>query len=134
MARLPVPILVLVIGEGGSGGALGIGVGDVVMMMEYAIYSVISPEGCAAILWGDRSKAEQAAEALKLTAPDLLKLGVIDGIIPEPTGGAHRDPLAAGESLKKCIIENLDMLEKTPIEVLLESRLEKYSKIGSYRL
>jgi acetyl-CoA carboxylase carboxyl transferase subunit alpha len=134
MARLPVPILVLIIGEGGSGGALGIGVGDVVMMMEYAIYSVISPEGCAAILWADRSKAEQAAEALKLTAPDLLKLGVIDGVVPEPTGGAHRNPLAAGERLKHCIVENLEMLEATPIPELLERRLEKYSKMGSYRL
>jgi acetyl-CoA carboxylase carboxyl transferase subunit alpha len=134
MARLPVPILVFVIGEGGSGGALGIGVGDVVMMMEYAIYSVISPEGCAAILWADRSKAEQAAEALKLTAPDLLKLGVIDGIIPEPTGGAHRNPLVAGKTLKECVVENLENLAKTPISVLLERRLEKYSKIGTYRL
>jgi len=133
MARLPVPVLVLVIGEGGSGGALGVGVGDVVIMMEYAIYSVISPEGCAAILWSDRSKAEQAAEALKLTAPDLLKLGVIDGIVPEPTGGAHRNPIAAAESLKKSIVENLDMLEKMPIPVLIEKRLEKYSRIGSYR-
>jgi acetyl-CoA carboxylase carboxyl transferase subunit alpha len=132
MARLPVPILVLVIGEGGSGGALGIGVGDVVIMMEYAIYSVISPEGCAAILWGDRSKAEEAAEALKLTAPDLLKIGVIDGIIPEPTGGAHRNPLAAGESLKKSLVQNLEMLQKKPISVLLERRLEKYSRMGSY--
>ena len=133
MARLPVPILVLVIGEGGSGGALGIGVGDVVIMMEYAVYSVISPEGCAAILWADRSKAEQAAEALKLTAPDLLKLGVVDGIIPEPTGGAHRNPIAAAESLKRCIVENLEMLEKTPVPVLVERRLDKYSKMGSYR-
>ncbi len=128
-----VPILVLIIGEGGSGGALGIGVGDVVIMMEYAVYSVISPEGCAAILWADRSKAEQAAEALKLTAPDLLKLGVVDGIIPEPTGGAHRNPIAAAESLKKCIVENLEMLEKIPVPVLVERRLDKYSKMGSYR-
>jgi acetyl-CoA carboxylase carboxyl transferase subunit alpha len=132
MARLPVPILVLIIGEGGSGGALGIGVGDFVIMMEYAIYSVISPEGCAAILWGDRSRAEEAAEALKLTAPDLLKLGVIDGIIPEPTGGAHRNPLAAGENLKQSIVENLEVLEKTPVSVILERRLEKYSRMGSY--
>ena len=132
MARLPVPILVLIIGEGGSGGALGIGVGDFVLMMEYAIYSVISPEGCAAILWGDRSRAEEAAEALKLTAPDLLKLGVIDGIIPEPTGGAHRDPLAAGENLKRSVVENLQVLEKTPVSILLDRRLEKYSSMGFY--
>lgn len=133
MARLPVPILVVIIGEGGSGGALGIGVGDVVLMMEYAIYSVISPEGCAAILWADRSKAQQAAEALKLTAPDLLQLGVIDGIIPEPTGGAHRDPKQAAENLKRCILENLESLMRTPTEVLLKRRLEKYSRIGVYR-
>jgi acetyl-CoA carboxylase carboxyl transferase subunit alpha len=132
MASLPVPILVVVIGEGGSGGALGIGVGDTVLMMEYAIYSVISPEGCAAILWGDRAKARQAADALRLTAPDLLQVGVIDGIVPEPPGGAHRDARGAAASLKKAIVENLDLLVKTPIPVLLERRLEKYSRIGTY--
>lgn len=133
MARLPVPVLVIVIGEGGSGGALAIGLGDVVLMMEYSIYSVISPEGCAAILWGDRAKAKQAAEALKMTAPDLLQLGVIDGIIPEPVGGAHRDPRQAAENLKKAIIENLESLVKVPKETLLSRRLEKYSRMGSYR-
>jgi acetyl-CoA carboxylase carboxyl transferase subunit alpha len=132
MAGLPVPILVVIIGEGGSGGALGIGVGDTVLMMEYAVYSVISPEGCAAILWGDRSKARQAAEALRLTAPDLLQLGVIDGIVAEPAGGAHRDARAAAENLKKAITENLDLLAKTPLPVLLERRLEKYSRMGTY--
>jgi acetyl-CoA carboxylase carboxyl transferase subunit alpha len=132
MAKLPVPILVVVIGEGGSGGALGIGVGDTVLMMEYAIYSVISPEGCAAILWGDRAKARQAADALRLTAPDLLQVGVIDGIVPEPPGGAHRDARGAAANLKKAIVENLDLLVKTPIPVLLERRLEKYSRIGTY--
>ncbi|MGQ9603778.1 MAG: acetyl-CoA carboxylase carboxyltransferase subunit alpha [bacterium] len=133
MARLPVPILVIVIGEGGSGGALAIGLGDVVLMMEYSIYSVISPEGCAAILWGDRAKAKQAAEALKMTAPDLLQLGVIDGIIPEPVGGAHRDPRQAAENLKKAIIENLESLVKVPKETLVSRRLEKYSRMGIYR-
>jgi acetyl-CoA carboxylase carboxyl transferase subunit alpha len=132
MAGLPVPILVVIIGEGGSGGALGIGVGDTVLMMEYAVYSVISPEGCAAILWGDRSKARQAAEALRLTAPDLLQLGVIDGMVAEPAGGAHRDARAAAENLKKVITENLDLLAKTPLPVLLERRLEKYSRMGTY--
>jgi len=132
MAGLPVPILVIVIGEGGSGGALGIGVGDTVLMMEYAIYSVISPEGCAAILWGDRAKARQAAEALRLTAPDLLQLGVVDGIVPEPTGGAHRDPRGAAAGLKKAIVENLDLLVRTPAPVLLERRLDKYSRMGTY--
>jgi acetyl-CoA carboxylase carboxyl transferase subunit alpha len=132
MSRLRVPVLVVVIGEGGSGGALGIGVGDIVLMMEYAIYSVISPEGCAAILWGDRAKAKQAAEALKLTAPDLLELGVVDGVIAEPTGGAHRDPRGAGENLRKAIIENLDILTRTPLPELLRRRLEKYSRMGVY--
>jgi len=132
MSRLPVPILVIVIGEGGSGGALGIGVGDTVIMMEYAIYSVISPEGCAAILWGDRGKAKQAAEALRLTAPDLLQLGVVDGMVPEPTGGAHRDPRTAAENLKKVIVENLDALAQTPVPALLERRLEKYSRMGTF--
>jgi acetyl-CoA carboxylase carboxyl transferase subunit alpha len=132
MAGLPVPILAIVIGEGGSGGALGIGVGDTVLMMEYAIYSVISPEGCAAILWGDRAKARQAAEALRLTAPDLLQLGVVDGMIPEPTGGAHRDPRGAAAALKKAIVENLDLLVRAPAPVLLERRLEKYSRMGTY--
>jgi acetyl-CoA carboxylase carboxyl transferase subunit alpha len=133
MARLPVPILVIIIGEGGSGGALGIGVGDIVMMMEYAIYSVISPEGCAAILWSDRAKAPQAAEALRLTAPDLLKLGVIDGMVSEPTGGAHRDPRAAADTLKQCVIENLDILADTPVRDLLNRRLDKYSRMGIYQ-
>ena len=132
MARLPVPVLVIIIGEGGSGGALGIAVGDVVLMMEYAVYSVISPEGCAAILWGDRGKAEQAAEALRLTAPDLLQLGVVDGMVAEPVGGAHRDPRAAASALKACISENLEMLESTPVSELLERRLEKYSRMGVY--
>ncbi|MFH1312842.1 MAG: acetyl-CoA carboxylase carboxyltransferase subunit alpha [Candidatus Eisenbacteria bacterium] len=132
MSRLPVPILVIIIGEGGSGGALGIGVGDIVLMMEYAIYSVISPEGCAAILWGDRGKAEQAAEALRLTAPDLLQLGVVDGIVPEPVGGAHRDPRNAADALKRCISENLEILTRTPVSELLDRRLDKYSKMGIF--
>jgi acetyl-CoA carboxylase carboxyl transferase subunit alpha len=132
MAQAPVPMLVVIIGEGGSGGALGIGMGDTVLMMEYAVYSVISPEGCAAILWGDRSKARQAAEALRLTAPDLLQLGVIDGVVAEPVGGAHRDARLAADNLKKAIVENLDLLAKTPAPVLLERRLEKYSRMGTY--
>jgi acetyl-CoA carboxylase carboxyl transferase subunit alpha len=132
MARLPVPIVVVIIGEGGSGGALGIGVGDLVLMMEYAIYSVISPEGCAAILWGDRGKAQQAAEALRLTAPDLLELGVIDGVVAEPAGGAHRDPRKAAENLKRSIVESVDLLAGIAVPKLLERRLEKYSKMGAY--
>ncbi len=132
MARLPVPILAIIIGEGGSGGALAIAVGDTVLMMEYAIYSVISPEGCAAILWGDRAKAPDAAESLKLTAPDLLRLGVIDGVIPEPLGGAHRGPAEAAESLKRAVVENVDRLSAVPVDDLLERRLEKYSKMGVF--
>jgi acetyl-CoA carboxylase carboxyl transferase subunit alpha len=132
MARLPVPILAVIIGEGGSGGALAIGVGDTVLMMEYAIYSVISPEGCAAILWGDRAKAPDAAESLKLTAPDLLRLGVIDGVIPEPVGGAHRGPPEAAESLRRAVVENIDRLSSIPADDLLRRRLEKYSAMGTF--
>ncbi len=132
MAGLRVPILAVVIGEGGSGGALAIAVGDTVLMMEYAIYSVISPEGCAAILWGDRAKAPEAAESLRLTAPDLLRLGVIDGVIPEPVGGAHRGPPEAAESLKRAIVENIDRLNSTDINELLDRRLEKYSRMGTF--
>jgi acetyl-CoA carboxylase carboxyl transferase subunit alpha len=132
MARLETPILAVVIGEGGSGGALAIAVGDSVLMMEYAIYSVISPEGCAAILWGDRAKAPDAAESLKLTAPDLLRLGVIDGVIPEPVGGAHRGPAAAADNLKRAVVENLDRLNSIPICDLLDQRLEKYSQMGIF--
>jgi len=132
MARLPVPILAVIIGEGGSGGALAIAVGDTVLMMEYAIYSVISPEGCAAILWGDRAKAPEAAESLKLTAPDLLRLGVIDGVIPEPVGGAHRGPAEAAQSLKRAIVENIDRLSAGSVDDMLNRRLEKYSRMGTF--
>jgi acetyl-CoA carboxylase carboxyl transferase subunit alpha len=132
MARLPVPILAVIIGEGGSGGALAIAVGDTVLMMEYAIYSVISPEGCAAILWGDRARAPDAAESLRLTAPDLLRLGVIDGVIPEPVGGAHRGPAEASESLKRAIVENIDRLNAGKVDEMLDRRLEKYSKMGTF--
>ena len=111
MASVKVPIVVVVIGEGGSGGALGIGVGDRICVMENAYYSVISPEGCAAILWKDRAKADEAARALKLTAYDLIKLKIIDEIIPEPLGGAHRDPEAAGKNIKKALIKNMNSTE-----------------------
>lgn len=133
MAGLKVPILVFVIGEGGSGGALGIGLGDRIFVLENAYYSVISPEGCAAILWRERSKAPSAAKALKLTAPELLDLGIIDGIIPEPLGGAHRNPeLAAGE-IKSTIISSLDELFKLSTEELVEARYKKYRDMGVYR-
>jgi acetyl-CoA carboxylase carboxyl transferase subunit alpha len=130
MAALETPILVVVTGEGGSGGALGIAVGDTVMMLSNAIYSVIPPEGCAAILWREASKAPEAAEALKITAENLLQLGVIDEIVPEPAGGAHGDYAATFEELKTAIVRNLELLQGIPIPTLVEKRYEKYSRIG----
>jgi acetyl-CoA carboxylase carboxyl transferase subunit alpha len=120
----------VVIGEGGSGGALGIGVTDRVLMLENAYYSGISPEGCAAILWKHRSHAPEAAEALKLSAPDLKELGIIDGIIPEPPGGAHHDHQAAAANLKAGILTALDQLEGLPVEILLQQRYEKFRAFG----
>jgi len=133
MAHLPTPILIVIIGEGASGGALGIGVGDRVLMMENSWYSVISPEGCAAILWRDAGKADIAAEALKITAPDLIELGVIDEIIPEPVGGAHRDSNQAAKILKKAIIKNLKDLSGIDPMTLIKMRIEKYGKMGFYK-
>ncbi|RLD16110.1 acetyl-CoA carboxylase carboxyl transferase subunit alpha [candidate division KSB1 bacterium] len=132
MARLPVPIINVIIGEGASGGALGIGVGDRILMMENSWYSVISPEGCAAILWRDAAFAPKAAEAMKVTAPDLLNLGVIDEIIKEPEGGAHRDYDAAAKAVKEAILKHLRELVKIPTEKLLEQRMEKFSKMGAW--
>ncbi len=132
MAHLAVPIVTVIIGEGGSGGALAIAVGDVVIMLENSIYSVITPEGCAAILWKDSSKAEQAAEALKLTAQDLLELRVIDELIPEPVGGAHRDPEEAARRVKDAVLRHLKALIGLPAQELLDRRLEKYLKMGVY--
>ncbi|MDP8258301.1 MAG: acetyl-CoA carboxylase carboxyltransferase subunit alpha [Candidatus Aadella gelida] len=133
MAGLRVPIMVFVIGEGGSGGALGIGVGDRIMVLENAYYSVISPEGCAAILWRESSKTPLAAESLKLTAPELLDLGIIDGIVTEPLGGAHRDPASAAEKLKKCILDNMAELSLLSPEELTEERYKKYRVMGVYK-
>ena len=132
MMLLKTPIVAVVIGEGGSGGALGIGVADRVLIMENAYYSVISPEGCAAILWKHRSHAPEAAEALKLTAPHLKEFGLVDGIVPEPQGGAHRDHEAAAELLKKSLVENLDALEKSPIQKLLDERYAKFRAMGVF--
>jgi acetyl-CoA carboxylase carboxyl transferase subunit alpha len=132
MMLLETPIVAVIIGEGGSGGALGIGVADKVLIMENAYYSVISPEGCAAILWKHRSHAPEAAEALKLTASDLKELGVVDGIVPEPQGGAHQDHEAAAEMLAKSIVAALDELEKVPGAKLLEARYDKFRKVGVY--
>jgi acetyl-CoA carboxylase carboxyl transferase subunit alpha len=126
MFSLRVPILVVVIGEGGSGGALGIGVGDRVLMLEHAYYSVISPEGCAAILWRDGDRSPDAAEALRLTSKDLDRLGVIDEVVREPLGGAHRAPMVAMDEVKRVLIRNLDELLETPIDRLLEDRRRKY--------
>ncbi|MBC8105937.1 MAG: acetyl-CoA carboxylase carboxyltransferase subunit alpha [Anaerolineae bacterium] len=130
MSRLRTPILCIITGEGGSGGALGLGVGDKIGMMEYAWYSVISPEGCSGILWKDSSNAALAAEALKLTSKDLMKLGVIDSIITEPLGGAHRDPHQAAHSLEQFIAKSLRDLKRSKIENLLERRYEKFRQMG----
>jgi acetyl-CoA carboxylase carboxyl transferase subunit alpha len=126
MSRLRTPICCIVTGEGGSGGALGIGVGDIVAVLEHAYYSVISPEGCAAILWKSGDMARQAASALKLTARDLTRLGIIDEVIPEPLGGAHRDNKRMGEILKGKILEYLGRLRDVPINDLLEARYKKF--------
>jgi acetyl-CoA carboxylase carboxyl transferase subunit alpha len=134
MFKLAVPIVVVIIGEGASGGALGIGIGDRVMMMEYSWYSVISPEGCAAILWRDAAKAPEAAEALRPTAEDLLALGVIDKIIPEPTGGAHTDPAQSAKIVKAEILQTLDELKRKPVDLLLAERLQKYRRMGEYHV
>jgi len=132
MSRLKVPVIVVIIGEGASGGALGIGIGDRILMLENTWYSVISPESCSSILWRSWEYKEQAAEALRLTAPDLLEQKVIDRIVPEPLGGAHKDQEMAASILKKVLIEELQLLEKTKPEKLVELRLEKFGKMGSY--
>ena len=125
--------LEVIIGEGASGGALGIGLGDRILMMENAWYSVISPEGCAAILWRDSGKANQAAEVLKLAAPDLIKLGVIDEIVEEPLGGAHRDVDGAAQIIKDRIIKHLNELCEIAPESLLQERIEKYGEMGFHK-
>ncbi len=132
MSGLRTPIVTCVIGEGGSGGALGIAVADRVLMMENAIYSVISPEGCAAILWRSRDEAEKAAEALKLTAPDLLELGVIDEIVPEPPAGAHSRPGEAAGALGEALERHLDELTDVDPDELVERRREKYYAMGEW--
>lgn len=132
MSTLQVPVIAVVIGEGGSGGALAIGVGNRVLMLENSIYSVISPEGCASILWRDASKAVQAADALHLTAPDLLKFGIIDEIIPEPLGGAHRDPQAVFEVLKRRLGAILKELSRTSRKKLRDSRYRKFRAMGVF--
>ena len=132
MAGLTVPVISIVIGEGGSGGALALGVANRVFMLENSTYSVISPEGAASILWRDGSLAKQAAEAMRITAPDLKELGVIDGIIPEITGGAHRNVAKQALNIKECISDTLKALNSLNGQQLIEDRYEKFKKIGQY--
>jgi acetyl-CoA carboxylase carboxyl transferase subunit alpha len=132
MSRLACPVICVVIGEGGSGGALGIGLGDKVAVLEFAYYSVISPEGCAGILWKDAAYAKQAAEALKLTSRDLLRLGVIDDVIEEPIGGAHRDHHQMASRLKMYLVRSLRELLQKPTDQLIQDRYDKYRRIGVY--
>lgn len=131
MSRLRVPTICVVIGEGGSGGALGIGVGDRVLMLQYAYYSVISPEGCASILWRDGSRAKDAARALRLTSSDLKKLGVVDEIVPEPLGAAHRDPQTMIATLRDAIVRNLDELCAEPVDERMERRYNRLRQLGN---
>jgi acetyl-CoA carboxylase carboxyl transferase subunit alpha len=133
MARLKAPIIATVIGEGGSGGALAIAVGDVVQMLQYATYSVISPEGCASILWRDSTMAPEAAEALGITASRLKTLGLIDKIVPEPLGGAHRDPQATAQALKKALADTLKQLREKKPKELVELRLERLMSYGKFK-
>jgi acetyl-CoA carboxylase carboxyl transferase subunit alpha len=132
MAELRVPVVAVVTGEGGSGGALAIGVADRVFMLEYAVYSVISPEGCAAILWNDAAKAPEAAALMRITAPDLLRLGVIDGIVAEPPGGAHRDWEATAATLRDAVRESLAVLSGKSADTLVAERYEKFRRIGAF--
>lgn len=132
MSRLAVPVVVVVIGEGGSGGALAVAVGDRILMLKYSIYSVIAPEGCASILFRDSSKAHIAANALRLTADDLYGFGIIDEIIPESPGGAHRDPASSIQAVKAAIIRNLDELMSIPAEDIVAARYQKFRKMGRF--
>jgi acetyl-CoA carboxylase carboxyl transferase subunit alpha len=132
MSQIDTPIVCVVIGEGGSGGALGIGIGDRVGMMEHSYYSVISPEGCATILWKGAEHAPRAAEALRMTGRNLLKLGVIEEVIEEPPGGAHRDQRAAAIALKSFLTRSLKKIEESPRSELLERRYQRYRKLGEF--
>ncbi|HEY9640736.1 MAG TPA: acetyl-CoA carboxylase carboxyltransferase subunit alpha [Coleofasciculaceae cyanobacterium] len=132
MFRLDVPIICTVIGEGGSGGALGIGVGDRLMMFEHSVYTVASPEACAAILWKDAAKAPQAAEALRITATNLKELGILDQILPEPIGGAHSDPLQAATTLKQALLDNLETLSQFSPQQRRDLRYRKFRNIGMF--
>jgi acetyl-CoA carboxylase carboxyl transferase subunit alpha len=133
MAGLKTPIISVVIGEGGSGGALAIGVGDRLLMMQYAIYSVISPEGCASILWKSAEKAEDAAEAMRITADHLNKFGLVDEVLPEPLGGAHRNPQEAADVLRNAILKNLEELDALSLDQLLENRQRRLASFGQFK-
>ncbi len=132
MARLKVPLVATVTGEGGSGGALGIGVTDAILMLEHSVYSVISPEGCAAILWKDQAKAREAAEAMRMTAADCKALGIADEVIPEPPGGAHSDPVATIDAVGQALVRHLDRLAAVPVDALLEARYAKFRRMGAW--
>lgn len=134
MAELKVPVVCTVIGEGGSGGALALGVGDRTVMLEYSVYSTISPEGCASILWKDPAKAKDAAEQLGLTAPRLKSLGLVDKVVREPTGGAHRNPNQMAKRLKAVLLNELEVLEKLPVDELLQKRYERLRSYGTYEV
>ena len=133
MARLRVPVICTVVGEGGSGGALAIGVGDVLMMMQYSIYSVISPEGCASILWKSAAKAEEAAEAMKVSSVDLERLKLVDEVVKEPLGGAHRDPAGLMAHLKDRLVDELARLRSMSIDELLETRYQRWMAFGDFK-
>jgi len=132
-STLPTPILVIILGEGGSGGALAIALGDRILMMENAVYSVITPEGCASILWRDAAKNREAAESLRMTAQDMQQMNIVDGIIAEPLGGAHMDYATTAANIKSAILKNLDDLSHIPIAELLDARIKKYREMGVYK-
>ena len=133
MAKLRTPIICIVIGEGGSGGALAIGVGDRLLMLQYSVYSVISPEGCASILWKSNEKAEEAAEAMRITADSLKDFGLIDEILPEPLGAAHRDPNAAAEVIRNAVLKHLDDIDQLDIGQLLDQRQQRLANFGEFK-
>ncbi len=133
MAGLRTPIISVVIGEGGSGGALAIGVGDRLLMLQYSIYSVISPEGCASILWKSADKAQDAAEAMRITADSLNDFGLIDEVLPEPLGGAHRDPIAVGEVIRNALLRNLEELDALSVDQVLEDRQRRIASFGEFK-
>jgi acetyl-CoA carboxylase carboxyl transferase subunit alpha len=133
MSTLQTPIICTVTGEGGSGGALAIGVGDHVMMLQYSTYAVISPEGCASILWKSAAKAPEAAEIMGITSERLEKLGLVDEVVPEPLGGAHRDVAAMAREIKRALLDSLGQLENMPVERLLGTRYERLMRFGAYQ-